>query len=208
MTFRWTERRKRQNAWRSRRWPLVSMAVILTGGFVWELIHLHTTLTMSCEGYYAQWTHGHVTGQSLLQTVALFVAALVLWWLADLFRPKPHRTAIFARLFEGLILASMIVVTLFNWGLLFPEGRVFPVANQVMAYFNPTEPDWHPWHYEELPHGLEYPFMSEPYETSTLEWTSFRQADGRMLCTIERDFWEHAQTIYWVVPSAITDPPD
>jgi len=167
MAFRWNRRRKRGSCRMSRRWPLVSMAVVLTGGFVWELIHLHTTLTMACESYYAQWTDGHTTGQSLLQTVALFVAALVLWWLADLFRPKPHRTAIFARLFEGLIMGAIVLATAIQWGLLFPESRVFPVANRILGVLQSPDPPVYWISYENIDGSWEE--YVEVYDVSTLE---------------------------------------
>tara|TARA_R110002073_G_scaffold18767_2_gene69101 strand:- start:1351 stop:1977 length:627 start_codon:yes stop_codon:yes gene_type:complete len=208
MTLRWIERRSRARAGKARRWPFLSMIVVLTAGLAWEFIYLHTTLTMECEGYYAHWTDGHTTGQSLLQAVALFVAVLAIWWLADLLRPKPYRTAILARVFEGWIIAAMALVTLFNWGVLYPESRVFPIANHAMAYFDDWAGGSYFMLYEQPPLGSEDWVVREPNEVSSMEWTPFRLTNGRLACTMEREFWERYDGEFWVWPFAITEAVD
>jgi len=204
--------RRHTNTPKLRSWALGSSAVVILTGFVWWLVQWFTFSTMGCEGYYAFWTTGQETKTSLLIYTTVLTFAVSLWWLFEALRPKQDRHSFLVRVFQGLILVSMTSSMLIQWGLLYPEGRVFPVANHALGglqtfFFRPA----YPFESSQLEDGswIEIPV---DYNISTLEWSEFRRIDGRLACLVERERLEAQDQAWrdelWLIPSDLLDIPD
>lgn len=181
--------------------------ILLAAGFFWALVVIFTNVTMECETYFAFWTAGFHSHTSLLQAMGAFLLALSAWWMADLVRKKAVRVPVTQRVFQGWLLASMLTVSLLQWGVLFPAGSLAPAANAVIATHNGLfygsslyigEVGWGP-----IEH---WPRADESWIDHPLRWSPFRIYKGTLECVARREFEAGFDKEIWVWPNGITDP--
>ncbi len=116
----------------------MTTAVILSASLLWFLLHLFATLSLGCEAVIAWWFGGGRLHPGLLQVTNLFVMTLALWLYVDIIRPKPVRVPVGIRVGQGVLVAVMVVLSVFQWGIFRPQSE----EGRIYAYFQGVVVGW------------------------------------------------------------------
>jgi hypothetical protein len=133
---RWAIRPKHQNR-RVSFAPDCTVLIVLVAG-LFAIHQIFTTTTMDCRLYYDWHLANHPSGESLIQIWFVVVIVLAAYFLADIIRPKPRRVAVLIRGFQFLLIASMVVVTIIQFGLLMPHAPQAEIARQTQVLLGRT----------------------------------------------------------------------
>jgi len=132
--------------------------ILLVAGFYWALIQLFTTVTMDCRTYYSWVTDAPAGRFNTLEAMLLLSFTMAAYFLVDVLRPKPVKRSLIIRFMQLLLVFSIVSASLINYGIVFPEGRIAPLARQIELGFAYAgigvfaypeleygfEPDWFP----------------------------------------------------------------
>lgn len=119
--------RLRSRGWKRRlsksgvSFALAPTAILILAAGLFAIIQIFSTVTMTCRQYYDWHLFNREINGSLLQTLLVFTAAIFLYFLADILRPKRQRVAYLVRAFQLFLIFSMAAVTFIQSGLLLPH---------------------------------------------------------------------------------------
>jgi hypothetical protein len=185
--------------------------IIVLVAALFAILHIFSVTTMDSRQYYDWYLSNRDTSGSLLATLALTVAAVGALYVADIVRPKPGRVAIATRLFQLLLIGSMVSVSLIQWGMLLPHepvagpARDWQLALQRTPFFY-AAPVW-------IDLETEEPNPRPVWQDETMWHVSpFAEKAGVLRAETEDEvtaIWLAQSNAFWNAarPFAITEPP-
>ncbi|MEN0653035.1 MULTISPECIES: hypothetical protein [Hyphobacterium] len=142
-----------------------------------------------------------------MQTMSAVAAALAVWWLVDIVRQKAVRVPVTLRIVQGGLVASMLLVSLIQWGMIFPGGSLAPAANAVIGGYNRAFLGvYHLVSEEEFGPLRDWPRVDASWIDFPLRWSEFRIYKGTLECVARREFEAGFDKEYWIWPNGLIDP--
>lgn len=127
---------RRQKAKKPVKFAWMTTSIVVVCSFLWYLLHLLSTLSLSCRDHFNWWFYSAVAEPSLLEMFSLLAVALFFWLYADIIRPKPARIPVTLRAFQMLLATTVVVLSVFQWGFFSPhsdEARVYRFFQQEVS---------------------------------------------------------------------------
>lgn len=90
---------------------------------------------MDCSVYYNWVSEAAPANVSILQALALLVAAMALYLITDILRPKLIRRSVTIRIFQAVLVFAVISATIIQYGIVRPESRIAAMARQLELVF-------------------------------------------------------------------------
>lgn len=188
--------------------PDVTAVIVLVAG-IFAIHQTFTTTTLDCRLYYDWHLANYPSGESLIQSWFVVVSVLAAFFLADIVRPKPRRVAVLIWTFQFLLIASMVTVTIIQWGLLLPHHPHAAFARDLHIAMEHLFGLRHDRLFIETIHFDE---SARPVFPETFEGESpFAMKAGLLRCEVDRQVealqWEQWQDSFAsAIPLAITEP--
>ncbi|WP_394693235.1 hypothetical protein [Hyphobacterium sp.] len=188
--------------------PAQTGILVLAGG-LFAIIQTFSTVTLACRGYYDWYLFNQQIGGSIIQAYVVFSSAISLYLLADILRPKRQRASVIVRLFQVLLVLSIVSVVTVQHGLLLPQEQHADVRRSIHLALERTfqfQRDRLYWEVE----GDGGDPVPAPGTHSFQDSSPFVIKAGRLRCEVDAEV-EALQEAQWraystgAIPFAITD---
>ena len=188
--------------------------ILLCAGFFWWLVQFFTTTSMDCAAYLDWVTGAAPANASILKALTLLAAAMALYLIADILRPKAIRRSAIIRIFQAGLVLAVISATIIFHGIVRPESRIAAIARQLELGF--ANAGIVARVYPELAYGIEPDWIQDNPEpvfdiSAYAAYSPLAVKAGLLRCEVDAqvdalqmepgsDYWDAAR------PFAITEP--